>query len=74
MNKNVSIAITAALVMNGGIVNAQEATNIGKHNITLSKDVMTPETFLFIILVIYFYLGSAFCVLILPVVFVASPE
>ena len=44
MNKNVSIAITAALVMNGGIVNAQEATNIGKHNITLSKDVMTPET------------------------------
>ena len=44
MNKNISIAITAALVMNGGIVNAQEATNIGKHNITLSKDVMTPET------------------------------
>ena len=37
MNKNVSIAITAALVMNGGIVNAQEATNIGKHNITLFR-------------------------------------
>ena len=44
MNKNVSIAITTALVMNCGIVNAQEATNIGKHNITLSKNVMTPET------------------------------
>ena len=42
MNKNVSIAITTALVMNCGIVNAQEATNIGKHNITLSKNVMTP--------------------------------
>ena len=44
MNKNVSIAIATALVMNSGIANAQEAVNIGKHNITLSKDVMTPET------------------------------
>ena len=44
MNKNVSIAIATALVMNSGVANAQEAVNIGKHNITLSKDVMTPET------------------------------
>ena len=44
MNKNVSIAIATALVINSGVANAQEAVNIGKHNITLSKDVMTPET------------------------------
>lgn len=43
MNKSISIAIAATLLMNSGIANAQEV-NIGKNNITLSGDVMTPET------------------------------
>ena len=43
MNKSISIAIAASLLMNSGIANAQDV-NIGKNNITLNSDVMTPET------------------------------
>ena len=42
MNRNISIAIATALLVNGGTLNAQNV-NIGKNNITLSSDLMTPE-------------------------------
>ncbi|GAB6981913.1 S9 family peptidase [Prevotella dentasini] len=42
MNKNISVAITAALLMGSGMAQAQDV-NIGKSNITLSSDLMTPE-------------------------------
>lgn len=43
MNKNISIAIAASLLMNTGIAQAQDV-NIGKSNVTLKSDIMTPET------------------------------
>ena len=42
MNRNIFIAIATALLVNGGTLNAQNV-NIGKNNITLSSDLMTPE-------------------------------
>ncbi|WP_315330645.1 S9 family peptidase [Prevotella histicola] len=42
MNKNLTIAMTAAMLMGGGVVQAQDV-NIGKNNITLKSDLMTPE-------------------------------
>ncbi|WP_456098874.1 alpha/beta fold hydrolase [Prevotella jejuni] len=42
MNKNLTIAMTAALMMSGGVAQAQDV-NIGRNNITLKSDLMTPE-------------------------------
>ena len=42
MNKNLTIAMTAAMLMGGGVAQAQDV-NIGKNNITLKSDLMTPE-------------------------------
>ena len=42
MNKNLTIAMTAALMMSGGVAQAQDV-NIGCNNITLKSDLMTPE-------------------------------
>ena len=42
MNKNISIAIAAALLMSSSMAQAQDV-NIGKSNIKLSSDLMTPE-------------------------------
>lgn len=43
MNKNISLAIATALIMNSGAALAQNV-NIGKSNVTLKSDIMTPET------------------------------
>lgn len=42
MNKNLTIAMTAALMMSGGVAQAQDV-NIGRNTITLKSDLMTPE-------------------------------
>ncbi len=42
MNKNLTMAMTAALMMSGGVAQAQDV-NIGRNNITLTSDLMTPE-------------------------------
>ncbi len=43
MNKNLTMAMTAALMMSGSVAQAQDV-NIGRSNITLTSDLMTPET------------------------------
>lgn len=43
MNKNLTMAMTAALMMSGSVAQAQDV-NIGRNNITLTSDLMTPET------------------------------
>ena len=43
MNKNLTMAMTAALIMSGSVAQAQDV-NIGRSNITLTSDLMTPET------------------------------
>ena len=45
MNKNLTMAMTAALMMSGSVAQAQDV-NIGRSNITLTSDLMTPETLL----------------------------
>ena len=42
MNRNLTVAMTAALMMTGTVSQAQEV-NIGRSNITLKSDLMTPE-------------------------------
>ena len=42
MNRNLTVAMTAALMMTGTMSQAQEV-NIGRSNITLKSDLMTPE-------------------------------
>ena len=41
MNKNLTMAMTAALMMSGSVAQAQDV-NIGRNNITLTSDLMTP--------------------------------
>ena len=41
MNRNLTVAMAAALVMSGG-AQAQDV-NIGRSSITLKSDLMTPE-------------------------------
>ena len=43
MKKVVTFAACALLMMGGGKVNAQNTVNIGKQNIQLKSDLMTPE-------------------------------
>ena len=42
MNRNLTVAMTAALMMTGTAAQAQDV-NIGRSNITLKSDLMTPE-------------------------------
>ena len=42
MNRNLTVAMTAALMMTGTATQAQDV-NIGRSNITLKSDLMTPE-------------------------------
>ena len=42
MNRDLTVAMTAALMMTGTVSQAQEV-NIGRSNITLKSDLMTPE-------------------------------
>ena len=39
MNKNLTMAMTAALMMSGSVAQAQDV-NIGRNNITLTSDLM----------------------------------
>ncbi len=42
MNKSTLMA-AALLIVSGGTIQAQNTVNIGKNNITLQSDLMTPE-------------------------------